>query len=44
MFMYLHNRHAGLVPRLAAALAEVRRDGTWQRLYDRIIKPLEQAR
>jgi polar amino acid transport system substrate-binding protein len=43
MFMYLHHRHAGLVPRLAAALAEVRRDGTWQRLYDRIIRPLEQA-
>jgi ABC-type amino acid transport substrate-binding protein len=32
------------VPRIAEALAEVRRDGTWQRLYDRILGPLESAR
>lgn len=44
MFIYLHRRHEALVPRLAAALAEVRRDGTWQRLHDQIIGPLEAAR
>jgi polar amino acid transport system substrate-binding protein len=44
MFIYLHRKHESLAPRLATALAEVRRDGTWQRLYDRIIKPLEPAR
>lgn len=44
MFIYLHRRHEALVPQLAAALAEVRRDGTWQRLYDQIIRPLEAPR
>lgn len=44
MYVYLHRRHAALVPRLAAALGAVGRDGTWQRLYDRILKPLEAAR
>jgi polar amino acid transport system substrate-binding protein len=44
MFVYLHRKHESLAPRLAAALAEVRRDGTWQKLYDQIIKPLEPAR
>jgi len=44
MFMYLHRRHASLAPQLATALGEVRRDGTWQRLYDQIIRPLEPAR
>ena len=44
MFIYLHRRHESLAPLLAKALADVRRDGTWQRLYDEIIKPLEPAR
>lgn len=44
MFIYLHRKHEALAPRLAKALAEVRGDGTWQRLYDQIIKPLEPAR
>jgi polar amino acid transport system substrate-binding protein len=44
MYMYLHRRHEALVPQLATALADVRRDGTWQRLYDQILKPLEPAR
>jgi len=44
MYMYLHRKHAALVPRVAAALADVKRDGTWQRLYDQILTPLETAR
>lgn len=44
MFTYLHRRHAALVPPLAAALAALKRDGTWQRLYDQILLPLESAR
>jgi len=44
MYMYLHRRHHALVPRIAAALAQVRRDGTWQRLHDQILAPLEPAR
>jgi polar amino acid transport system substrate-binding protein len=44
MFAYLHRRHEALAAPLAAALVEVKRDGTWQRLYDQILKPLEPAR
>ena len=44
MYIYLHRKQEALVPSLAAALADVRRDGTWQRLYDQILKPLEPAR
>jgi polar amino acid transport system substrate-binding protein len=44
MFIYLHRQHEALAPRLAKALAEVRADGTWQRLYEQIIRPLEPAR
>ena len=44
MFMYLHRRHEALVAPLAAAVAAARRDGTWQRIYDQTLKPLEPAR
>jgi polar amino acid transport system substrate-binding protein len=44
MYMYLHRRHEALVPRVAEALAEVRRDGTWQRLHAQILAPLELPR
>jgi polar amino acid transport system substrate-binding protein len=44
MFIYLHRKHEALAPRLAKALADVRSDGTWQRLHDQIIKPLEPPR
>jgi len=32
MFLYLHQRHAALVPRLAEALRRMKRDGTFERL------------
>jgi polar amino acid transport system substrate-binding protein len=32
MFLYLHKRHADLVPRLADALRQMKRDGTFERL------------
>jgi polar amino acid transport system substrate-binding protein len=44
MFAYLHRRHVALVAPVAAALAAVKRDGTWQRLYDQILAPLEPVR
>lgn len=44
MFTYLHRKHAALVNPVAAALAQVKRDGTWQRLYDQILRPLEAER
>lgn len=44
MYVYLHRRHEPLVQPLATALAAVRRDGTWQRLHDTLLAPLEPAR
>lgn len=33
MFIYLHKRHAALVPKLAAALSAIKSEGLYQRLY-----------
>ena len=40
MFMYLHKKHAGLVDKAAAALADMKRDGTYQKIVDRTLTPL----
>jgi len=34
MFIYLHKSHADLVPKLAAALAAIKAEGLYQRLYN----------
>lgn len=39
MYMYLHKKHAELVPRVSQALAKLKRDGTYQRLVDSTLKP-----
>jgi len=41
MFTYLHKKHASLVPKLSKALKEIKNDGTYQALYNRILAPLE---
>jgi polar amino acid transport system substrate-binding protein len=38
MYLYLHKRHAGLVPKLAEALRQMKQDGTHQRLIDSVLK------
>ncbi len=40
MYMYLHKKHAALVPRVAEALAKMKRDGRYQRIFDATLKPL----
>jgi polar amino acid transport system substrate-binding protein len=40
MFLYLHERHAALAPRIAAALRAMQQDGSYQRLVDKLLKPL----
>jgi len=40
-FMYLNKKHAALVPRVAKALAEMKADGSYQKLYNRYLKPLD---
>lgn len=39
MFIYLHKRHAELVPKLAAALRELKREGFYARVYREKIDP-----
>ena len=39
MYLYLHQKHALLVPRVAEALVKLKRDGTYQRIYDRTLSP-----
>lgn len=39
MFMYLHKKHAALVPRAAEALAKIKKDGVYRRIFDETLKP-----
>ena len=41
MYMYLHRKHADLVPRVSEALIKLKRDGRYQRIVDATLKPLE---
>ena len=41
MFMYLNKKHEALVPKLAQALRDMKADGTYQKLYDTYLKPLD---
>lgn len=38
MYMYLHKKHADLVPRVAQALVKLKANGTYQRIYDNTLK------
>ena len=40
IFTYLHKKHAGLAPKVAAALRAIKADGTYQRAFDEAIGPL----
>ena len=42
LFMYLNCRWAPLVPRLAQAIAGMKADGSYDRMFRRILQPLEQ--
>lgn len=39
LYPHLNVKHKNLVPGLAAAIREIKRDGTYQRLYDEIMGP-----
>ena len=41
MFIYLHNSHSNLVPKLSAAITAMKDDGTYQTLVARHLSPLE---
>lgn len=40
MYIYLNKKHQSLVPKLAAALRELKQDGTYQRFVRQILEPL----
>jgi polar amino acid transport system substrate-binding protein len=44
MFIYLHRKHADLVPGVERTLAEMKRDGSYQRIFDATLKPLTSRR
>jgi polar amino acid transport system substrate-binding protein len=39
MYMYLHKKHAALVPQVAAALLKLKQNGSYQRIFDSALKP-----
>lgn len=41
MFIYLNKRHAAIVPAVARALAAMKTDGAYQKIYDATLKPYE---
>lgn len=38
MYMYLHKKHEALVPRVAQALARLKQNGTYQRIFDNTLQ------
>lgn len=40
MYIYLNKKHEALVPKLAAAIKQLKMDGTYQKLYADILTPL----
>lgn len=41
MFLYLHKKHKHLVPKLALALKQMKEDGTYDKIFHRVLKPLQ---
>jgi polar amino acid transport system substrate-binding protein len=41
MFMYLNKKHAALVPKVAQALRDMKADGSYKKIYDATLKPLD---
>lgn len=44
MYCYVNRKHEALVPAVAAALAAMKRDGSYRRIYDATLTPLAQGR
>jgi len=39
MFIYLHKKNQALVPLLAEALADMKKEGSYQKLFDKFLMP-----
>lgn len=44
MFIYLHRKHASLVDKVAVALADMKKDGSYRRILDETLTPLARKR
>jgi polar amino acid transport system substrate-binding protein len=44
MYCYVNRKHVGLAPAVAAALAAMKRDGSYRRIYDATLTPLAQEK
>jgi polar amino acid transport system substrate-binding protein len=40
MFLYVNRKHEALIPRISAALAQMKEDGEYRRIYDQTLTPL----
>lgn len=40
LYMYLHKKHQALVPQVARVLAEMKKDGSYRRIYDQTLTVL----
>lgn len=40
MFMYLHKRHAAMIPKISAALRDMKSDGTYANIFNKSLGPL----
>lgn len=40
MYMYLHKKHADLVPKVSEALVKLKKNGGYQKIFDATLKPL----
>jgi len=41
MFIYLHKKHLDIVPKLAASLKSMKTDGSYQEIFNKLLKPLK---
>jgi polar amino acid transport system substrate-binding protein len=38
LYLYFHKKHTPLIPRVAAALRAMKRDGSYQEIYNRALR------
>jgi polar amino acid transport system substrate-binding protein len=39
-YLYMHKKHAPIIPEIAGAIREMKRDGTKQRIYESVRRKL----
>jgi len=40
-FIYLHKKHANLVPKISSTLKKMKNDGTYQKIFEQVLTPLK---